>query len=136
MNSRNTAGENHYTYTDPENIYKKVFYRIKVRSISGQTTYSKIVQLLGTSQLFAFTSVVNPFNNSLDFDITSSKTGMPKAELINQLGNIVKRKSLDIREGSTHFNFENTASLAAGVYILKIQMGEAIILRKVVKQNY
>ena len=136
INSHNIEGENYYTYTDPDNIDKKVFYRIKVRSVYGQVSYSKIVQLLGVSQLFTFTSVVNPFNNSLAFDITSSKIGVAKAELIDQLGNTVKRKSLDIREGSSRFDFENTGSLAAGVYILKIQMGEAIIYRKVVKQNY
>ena len=33
------------------------------------------------------------------------------AELIDQFGNPVRRKSLDIREGVTQFTFDNTSSL-------------------------
>jgi hypothetical protein len=132
----NSSGPNYYSYTDPDNIDKKVFYRIKMLGPDGRGTYSRILQLNGTTQAFSFVSVINPFNQSLFFDLSSVKAGKGMAELIDQFGNPVRKKSLDIREGVTQFTFDNTSSLAAGIYILKVQMGEIILYRKVLKQNY
>lgn len=131
-----TEGENHYSYTDPTPIEQRVYYRIKMRDAGGRTVYSRIVQLSATSAapVFSFVSVINPFNQSLIFDISSSKSGMANAELIDQMGNIVKRRTIDIRDGITQFTFDNTQNLPVGMYILKIQMGEVSIIRKVVKQ--
>lgn len=132
-----TAGDNHYSYTDPTPIEQRVYYRIKMRDVGGRTVYSKIVLLSASSAapVFSFVSVINPFNQSLIFDVSSSKSGSANTELIDQMGNVVKRKSIDIRDGITQFTFDNTHNLAVGMYILKVQMGETSIIRKVVKQS-
>jgi hypothetical protein len=108
-----------------------------MRTADNRTSFSRIIQLTpNDQQTFTFVSVIDPFRNTLMFDISSGKGGTAKAELINQFGNPVKKMSLDIHEGITHFSFENTNTLAAGMYVLKVQMGETIIYQKVVKQNY
>ena len=66
----NSSGPNYYSYTDPDNIDKKVFYRIKMLGPDGRGTYSRILQLNGTTQAFSFVSVINPFNQSLFFDLS------------------------------------------------------------------
>lgn len=137
VNGYNRSGQNNYSFTDPDNISSRVYYRIRMRTADNRTSFSRIIQLTpNDQQTFTFVSVINPFKNTLMFDISSGKGGTAKAELINQFGNPVKKMSLDIHEGITHFSFENTNTLAAGMYVLKVQMGETIIYQKVVKQNY
>lgn len=137
INSNRVEGENFYSYTDPTPIEQRAYYRVKMRDFGGRTTYSRILQLSASAAtpVFSFISVINPFSQSLIFDISSSKTGTAKADLIDQLGNTVKRKSIDIRDGITQFTFDNTNNLPVGIYILKVQMDEVTITRKVVKQN-
>lgn len=136
INGYNRSGENNYSFTDPDDINTGVYYRIRMRTADNRASFSRIVRLSAGDKSFSFVSVINPFNNALQFDISSGKAGMAKAELIDQFGNPVKSKSLDIHEGITQFSFENTNTLAAAMYILKVQMGEMIIYKKVLKQNY
>ncbi|MDP4263941.1 MAG: hypothetical protein Q8941_15545 [Bacteroidota bacterium] len=130
-----SATQNNYEFTDPQDIVGKAFYRIVTRTPDNKVSYSRTLMLSTSIDNFSFASVVNPFANQLYFDISSAKDGIAKAELINQFGITVKRKSLDIRTGVNQLVFENTGSLAPEVYVLRIEMNEDVIYRKVIKQN-
>jgi hypothetical protein len=134
-NNNNYTNEfDNYSFTDPDNLTGKTYYRIKMRTIDDKSTYSRILQLSLETKGFDFISVVNPFNNTLYFDLSSSKAATVKAELLDQLGRAVRRKTLDIREGNNQFSFENTSALAPGIYILRAELEGMIIHRKVLKQ--
>jgi hypothetical protein len=134
-NNNNYTNEfDNYSFTDPDNLSGKTYYRIKMRTIDGKSTYSRILQLTLESKGFDFVTVVNPFNNTLFFDLSSAKAATVKAELLDQLGRPVRRKILDIREGNNQFSFENTNALAPGIYILRAELEGVVIHRKVLKQ--
>jgi trimeric autotransporter adhesin len=135
-NDPNFDGQfDNYTYTDPEDVTNKAYYRIKMRAVDGKSAYSRTIQVSAKLEQFAFGSVVNPFTNNLYFDITSIKRGSGKMELLNHLGQPVRRKAIEVTEGMSQFSFDNTGSLPAGVYILKAEMDGLMILTKVLKQN-
>jgi trimeric autotransporter adhesin len=124
-----------YSFTDPEEVTSKAYYRIKMRSADGRTTYSRTVYVSAVPEQFAFGSVINPFTNKLQFDISAIKRGMVKMELVNHLGQPVRRKATEVVDGVSQLSFENTGSLPAGIYVLKAELNGLVIYRKVLKQN-
>lgn len=128
------AAQNEYSFFDPVSIQATASYRIKMRTADNKSTYSRIVQLSVDKHGFTFLSVVNPFRNELVFDINSDHDGVAKAELVDQWGKAVKRKTFEVREGINPLLFENTGILPAGVYVLRMQMNGQVINKKVVRQ--
>lgn len=137
VNSYNDPGalQNNYIFTDPDNITGLAYYRINMRTVDGQVSYSRILELSTDPEIFSFVSVINPFVNVLYFDISSTRDGVVKAELIDQFGKPVKKGSFDIRTGVTQVAFDNTSILPAGIYILKAEMAGTTIYKRVMKQN-
>lgn len=129
------GGSNQYGFTDPQDLAGKTYYRIKMRTVDNRSLYSRILQLPADAEAFTFGSVVNPFTNTLYFDLSAVKAGKVNAELVDQFGKPVRRKTLDIREGINQFFFDNTNNLPNGLYILKVEMDGATLVRKVMKQN-
>ena len=137
VNSYNdyTSEQSIYSFTDPEQLTGKAYYRIKIRNEQGQSEYSKTIQLSLNREPFSFISVVNPFSSSLVFEVSSAQNGKADAELIDQLGKLVRRKSFDITAGINELNFDNTGTLAPGIYILRVQSAGAVLQKRVLKQN-
>lgn len=135
LNSHNNGSDlNDYTFTDPVDVTAKTFYRIRMRTIDGRNNYSRILQLAAEAEAFSFTTVVNPFSNTLYFDISSLKAGLVKTELIDHFGIPVRKKTMDTHEGVNQFSFDNTGTLPPGMYILRAELDGMVIYRKVMKQ--
>ncbi|HYM94013.1 MAG TPA: T9SS type A sorting domain-containing protein [Chitinophagaceae bacterium] len=136
VNSYNdyNASFNTYSFTDPEILKGKAYYRIKMRNTNNVATLSRTVQLSPGTNQFSFVSVINPFGNELIFDISSAKSGRAGAEIIDQFGKIINRSSFDITTGINHIDFPNTDILPNGIYILRVQLEESVIQKRVLKQ--
>jgi hypothetical protein len=126
---------NIYSYTDPELFTGKAYYRIKMRNSYNRAVLSRTVQLSLNPDAFAFVSVINPFSSELLFDVSSDHNGKADAELIDQFGKVVKRSSFAIAVGVNDRIFSNTEILSPGIYILRVQSGESVIQKRVLKQN-
>jgi hypothetical protein len=129
------ASQNNYVFADPTDINGKVFYRVIMRTIDNQAVYSRIIQLSASYDDLSFVSVINPFTNELLFDVSSVRDGIAKASLVDQFGKPVKRKSFEVKEGVNQLSFDNTGILQTGVYILRIELDDKVIYKKVMKQN-
>jgi hypothetical protein len=136
INGHNDPGatRNNYSFTDPERITGKVFYRIKMKSDDGMVNYTRTLVLENEVKDFSFATVINPFTNSLYFDIASIRDTRAKAQLIDQFGKTIKQTQFDLRSGVNQLSFDGTGSLAAGMYILRVESGDMSIYRKVIKQ--
>jgi hypothetical protein len=130
-----SAQQNNYSFIDPLDITDKAYYRLRLRNPDGQLSYSGILLITNSAEAFSLSSVINPFVSELYFNISSVKDGLVKAELNDQFGKPVKRKSFDIKAGSNQLAFENTDILPSGIYILRTEMDGVIIYKKVIKQN-
>lgn len=135
VEGRNNNTTNQYSFTDPDDHTGRPYYRIKMRSIDNRVEYSRILQLVAAQEKFEFGVVINPFINTLYFDLNAMKAGLVKVELIDQFGKPVRRKTVDVREGVNQFFFDNTGNLANGMYVLKAEFDGTIIYRKVMKQT-
>lgn len=135
INGHNDPGaeENLYSFTDPEILTGKTYYRVRMRNISGETSYSRTIQLATSSDSFSFISVINPFGSELLFDVATDHGGMTEAILIDQSGKIIIRKAFATASGINRLSLDNTKQLATGMYFLRLQKGAMIIQKSVIK---
>jgi len=126
---------NYYSFIDPEAVTGKVWYRIVMVNKNASTKQTRTIQLSKTQNQFGLVSLINPFNNKVEFDITTPANGQIDVSLIDMVGNVVREKSFSVYTGVNGLSLENTGALPSGVYILQIKNKETIISRKVVKKN-
>ncbi|MCG2614637.1 T9SS type A sorting domain-containing protein [Terrimonas sp. NA20] len=138
VNGTATSGSDQtsYAFTDPEDLTRKMHYRIFVQTKDNRGTFSRTLQLEAKQSPFAFISVVNPFQRELFFDISTDRNGTAKAELIDNMGKTVKRKTLELREGVNQLSLAETDALPTGIYILRVECGGIVITRRVLKQAH
>lgn len=131
----NIASENnYYSYTDPEAITKKIYYRVIMINSENRKKYSAIILLNSDEKNgFNFGTVVNPFSNNLEFELIHSTEGYAKVDLIDSYGKSVRSETLRIFPGVNALTITNTSGIAKGFYMLKASLNGNIIIRKVLK---
>ena len=130
----NASEQHSYSYTDQELLTRKTYYRLNLRNAAGRGSYSRILHMSAQPAAFAFVSVVNPFQRELFFDISAEKGGIAKADLIDNMGKVVKRKTFDIRDGVNQLSLDDTNVLPTGIYILRVELSGMVIYKRVMKQ--
>jgi hypothetical protein len=135
VNSKNeiTSEVNLYAFTDPSILTGRTYYRIKMRNISGETNYSRAIQLDGSADSFSFISVLNPFNDKLVFEVVAGQGGRADAILIDQAGQTIVNRSFTLAAGINRLMLDNTGHLANGIYFLRLQNGSTILQTRVIK---
>lgn len=126
---------NTYNYSDPMEPGSQYYYRVKISNYNGQVAYTRTIQLSSKDFPFAFTAVVNPFSNQLRFDVSSPGNMRVNVQLFDAAGAIVRRKEFQVSSGVNRLAFENTTDLPAGIFILRVQAGEQVIQKIMVKQH-
>jgi trimeric autotransporter adhesin len=135
INSSNdyTSEENFYSFTDPSILTGKTFYRVKMRNVSGESGYSRTILLAASPDSFFFISVINPFSNTLVFEVAADHSGTADATLIDQSGKTVNKRIFAMAAGINRMVITNTGQLATGIYFLRLQSGAVTIQRSVIK---
>ena len=132
--SYNHPGSNHYTFTDLH-VAGKTYYRIKIINNQGQYYYSKTILLNGENGKISFLTVINPFAEKLEFSLFNNANDAGViALLIDLSGRVILRKNIMLQRGENRVVFENTNTLAAGIYFLSIKNNQTSIQQKVYKQ--
>lgn len=134
-NSPNMGTQASYAFTDPGSLNRKVHYRVYLQTPDSRGTYSRTLQLESKPSPFAFVSVINPFGGELFFDISTDRNGIAKAELIDNMGKVVKRKTFEMTQGVNQLSMADTYVLPAGIYILRVECGGMMISKRVLKQG-
>jgi hypothetical protein len=75
----------------------------------------------------------NPFDRNIYLDIHSAKRQEATIEVVNIAGQQLLRKQQNLVSGRQQMSLD-LPRVAAGVYFLKMQMGETILIKKIVKQ--
>lgn len=137
INGKGTTGsqQNTYSYTDQSGLSGKAHYRIYLQTPDNRGTYSRTLQLEAKPAPLAFVSVINPFQRELFFDISIERAGLAKADLIDNLGKVIKRKTFEVREGVNQLTIRDIDGLPAGIYILRVESSGMVIYKRVMKQG-
>jgi hypothetical protein len=126
---------NAYTFTDPEALTGQVFYRVRLFDQRQHSKFSRTIQFSANESKLSFARVINPFSDQLHFDLVSADNSKVTTTLIDTYGMTIKRQTSDLAAGLNSIIMDNTKNLPSGIYILKVQSGNTIIQKRVVKQN-
>ncbi len=120
----NTANRVDYTYIDNAPFAGSSYYKLKQVDFDGTSTYSKVRFVESVDNVL--TVYPNPTSDFLR--IESNGAGIAAIKIRSEMGYILK---VPFTETDGNFIL-NTASLAAGIYILEIQQEARITVHKVV----
>jgi len=122
-----------YSFVDPEPVSGTVYYRLKITE-GDKFKYSKIVMLNNRSNEFVIKSLLNPFNNQVTFELLSPAPGRVNITLVDNYGRLIRSTSETVSQGSNIINVNGLEALSQGSYRLRVQMGEYVVNRQVVKK--
>ena len=117
----NSNRVNKYSFIDAN--HASAFYRLKQIDFDGKFDYSNIISVQGNDLLIDITP--NPFNNVIEIN---SNGHLVNVEVIDITGKIVITETINGSKTSL-----NTASLNNGVYFVRINNGESVVTRRLIK---
>jgi Concanavalin A-like lectin/glucanases superfamily/Secretion system C-terminal sorting domain len=122
-----------YTVKDETPQYGTNYYRLKIVEKDGSVRYSAVKSVVLESSQMSYNVYPNPTADKLNIEFVAERTQVIDFELINVVGQIVYRYTLQSKEGKNHLFF-NTNSIPAGLYSLKIRQGNKMKIEKVIIQ--
>ncbi len=117
----NSKGMVTYRFDDMQATLGTNYYRLKMIDLDGTYAFSVIRKLAGETDVALVTVYPNPVSNEL-FIVSKSGQAIGKVELINQAGKVLLTKN-----GSSLGVPINVKSLPAGIYLVKITLGNGSI---------
>lgn len=127
----NNAEVANYAFIHHTPVLGTNFYRLRIVEKSGNIKLSptKSVRNEGTADIAIYP---NPVKDWMMVNITSDKIDRAIITLSDMNGKLVLTKNNTLSEGSNYINI-NTHGLSAGTYIVKIQLNDDIVIKKVNK---
>ena len=126
---------NQYSFAEPMSESDKIWYRIVLRTADGKKKYSSIIQLKNDLPQFELNNIINPFSNTLTFNIASPNNSIVIIELMDIAGKTVMYNKQIIFTGTTSINLSNMQSLTSGIYTLRVTNKNKFITKRVIKTN-
>jgi hypothetical protein len=130
-----TRGTNKYQYDD-ENVVSGTmyYYRLKQVDLDGQFNYSKIVQavLNGSDKMSMGALIPNPADQMTTISIKSLEAMPVSVSIFTVDGTRVKDIRYDVEQGISNLTIE-TADLAKGTYLIRLQTKTGTEIRKLIK---
>lgn len=112
---------NKYSFTDANQ--SSAYYRLKQIDFDGQFEYSTTVKV-NSDELFIELNP-NPFNDNL---VINSASNIVNAEIIDVNGKVKIMEVVNNNKASI-----NTSSLSNGIYFIRINNGEKVITKRIIK---
>jgi hypothetical protein len=124
-----------YEFTDPNPLTSHTYYRIKLVE-GNRSQYSRIVLLSNRALQYEIRSLINPFTETLAFEMISPADGVALVTLMDTYGRPVKQTREAYNKGITSMRLTNLSMLAVGTYTLMIQADGQVFNKKVIKANH
>ena len=117
----------YYTFTDPQQLAGTVFYRLKIVSASGASTYSNIIQLSSNTSRFSLKSVINPFYDQVRLELQAPVQEWITIQLLDTYGRHIHSMKTQVEPGTNSILFRQVQTLQQGNYILLIRTSEGTL---------
>ena len=130
-----TAGEGGgatYQFNDPNPVAAQSYDRVLMTGNSVHRT-SNLVLLSNSDIHFEIRSVLNPFVNQLNIDLSTPGAGTVLVSLADMYGRYVRHEQQQVNQGLNNLNVYGLGYLPAGTYVLQIQYNDRVISKKIVK---
>ncbi len=112
---------NHYDWTDINGAQRagRIYYRLKIVSLTGQVQYSDAVIVSPGSRTSLVTGVLpNPFADKLQLSLNAPKSGRLDIIVTDMTGRVVLKQQATISKGFSTIPVRDVSRLSQGVYTL------------------
>ncbi len=110
------------------------YYRLKLFDNDERFQNSNILALNVSIQGINITGIYPaPFTDKVNITFSSEIKNQATIQLFDNTGKLLITQQNNINKGVTNLSLENLDKLAKGFYIIKIQAGESVIVKKIVK---
>jgi PKD repeat protein len=135
----NSNTNSKYNFTDQLNglaNYDRIYYRLKIVSLSGNAEYSKTISLISstTKNDWLLSIQPNPFVNTISATIQLKSADNIHVLLTDMSGRTIYRNEQKFAAGIHTFAYPGFDNLAKGAYLLKFTSSEGTVTRLVEKQ--
>ena len=129
-NAVNGAGI--YSFTDPSALTTPSYYRIKM---IDQSTfkYGKTILLSPDKIQFDIKNLVNPFSNSVRYDVILPAAGEIRTTIFDNYGRAVRTATQQASSGITPVTLTDMGNLSSGIYTLKVEWQQQTISKRIIK---
>lgn len=121
-----------YQFDDPTPLSTQTYYRIDMMT-NSISRYSNLVLLSNNNIQFGVRSVLNPFVDQINVELTVPSDGTAVFNLVDLYGRYIRRTQLPVTQGLNSLSLGGLSNLPAATYILQIQYNGQQVTEKVVK---
>jgi len=121
-----------YQFTDPTPVAAQSYYRITIVS-NSISRFSNLVLLSNSNIQFNLRSVLNPFIDQINIEMTAPTDGQAVFSLIDMYGRYLRRMVQPVNQGLNNLTMYGLGNLPNGTYALQIQYIDKLISEKVLK---
>jgi hypothetical protein len=121
-----------YQFTDPTPLSTQTYYRVEMMT-NSISRYSNLVLLSDNNIQFGVRSVLNPFVDQINIELTAPSDGTAVINLVDLYGRYIRRTQQPVTQGLNTLSFGGLGELPAATYILQIQYNDQQVTEKVVK---
>jgi hypothetical protein len=129
----NVAAVNEYDAFDAQPLPGRSYYRLKLVDNTGRYTYSELRSVQLRKVLEAVGILPNPAKHATTLSIASVNTELVQIRLTDMAGRTVLHQSEKLQQGANIIEL-SLQGLAAGTYVLVLQMNDGRVTRKLVVQ--
>ncbi len=133
MIASNGNGRSAYKAEDVPLVFKQAFVKYRLKSVDkdGSTSYSAVVKINFAKAEAALNINANPVTTSLNYVVTGLRVNQKmEVTIVDQNGRSVHRESVSALGNQ----MIDIATLANGVYTLRVQVGDELMQKRFVKQ--
>jgi hypothetical protein len=124
-----------YVYNDNVGDFADgiVYYRLRIIDINGNTTFSKILAApFGSAQASRLVVSPNPVKNQAQLVFTINSDENLQIRIYNSSGELIHTVATLARKGRSIVTIPQVQNWPTGVYIVRANVGEEIIVQKLV----
>ncbi|HEY0040356.1 MAG TPA: T9SS type A sorting domain-containing protein [Flavisolibacter sp.] len=135
VSARNAGNTSTYVYADrSQQITAPVlYYRLKAIDVNNTYLHSDVV-MLKNEKSGKFKVLGNPFTSHISFKYESTVTAKMFMQVADMGGRVLQTNSQSIHPGTGYYTINNLGNVAAGQYLLRIQVGNEIYTEKLIKR--
>lgn len=123
-----------YRFDDIQAAAGTNYYRLKLVDKDGSFRYSNIAVLTVSIKGVNVTGIYPaPFTDKLTISLASEATGKALVQLFDNSGKQVSFIQHPVSKGLNNLEMSGLGNLSRGLYILRIQVGETVTVRKLTK---
>lgn len=110
------------------------YYRLKLLDKDGKYQYSNIEVVNVNIEGINITAIYPaPFTDNVNIVVSSEIRAQTSINLFDNTGKLLVSQQSVLNKGVTNLSIDNLGKLTSGMYIIKVQAGDVVVIKRLIK---